>query len=40
MGDFVNGEKDVLVGCVFDDVGGKEYGEGEGMVRFEIEREW
>lgn len=35
----MNGEKDVLVGCASDDVGGKEHGEGEGMVRPEIERE-
>lgn len=39
VGDFVNGEKDVLVGCASDNVGGKEHGEGEGMVRLEIKRE-
>lgn len=35
----MDGEKDVLVGCASDDVGGKEHGEGEGMMRLEIERE-
>lgn len=35
----MDGEKDVLVGCASDDVGGKEHGEGKGMMRLEIERE-